>query len=59
MKFSSQQEELKLSLSSKELDLEVSAALCLQQESTIEFLQQQLASEAKSCVDAKEVIDRY
>ncbi|KAG0628014.1 hypothetical protein M758_2G243900 [Ceratodon purpureus] len=56
-KFSAQQEELKLSLATKEFDLEASAALCLQQESSIELLQQRLASEAKSRVDAEEVID--
>lgn len=56
-KFSAQQEELKLSLATKELDLEASAALRLQQESSIELLQQRLASEAKSRVDAEEVID--
>jgi hypothetical protein len=55
----SHQEELKLSLATKELDLEASAALRLQQESSIELLQQRLASEAKSRVDAEEVIDGY
>jgi hypothetical protein len=50
---------LKLSLATKELDLEASAALRLQQESSIELLQQRLASEAKSRVDAEEVIDGY
>lgn len=58
-KFSAQQEELKLSLATKEAEAEASAALRLQLESNIELLQQRLASEAKSRVDAEEVIDGY
>jgi len=56
-KFSAQQEELKRSLATKEAEAEASAALRLQLESNIELLQQRLASEAKSRVDAEEVID--
>uniref|UniRef100_A0A7I4DTR9 FHA domain-containing protein n=1 Tax=Physcomitrium patens TaxID=3218 RepID=A0A7I4DTR9_PHYPA len=56
-KFNAQLEELKISLATKELDLETSSAVRLQQESCIELLEQRLASEAKSRVDAEEVID--
>lgn len=41
------------------MDLEANALLSLHQESSIELLQQRLASEAKSRVDAEEVIDGY
>lgn len=58
-KFNAQLEELKISLATKELDLETSSAVRLQQESCIELLEQRLASEAKSRVDAEEVIDGY
>ena len=56
--FNKQQEELRASLSTKEKELEASAALCVQQDSSIEVLKQRLASAAQSRVDAEEVIDR-
>ena len=56
--FNKQQEELRASLSIKEKELEASAALCVQQDSSIEVLKQRLASAAQSRVDAEEVIDR-
>lgn len=56
--FTKQQEELRTSLSIKEKELEASAALCVQQDSSIEVLKQRLASAAQSRVDAEEVIDR-